>query len=152
MKRNLPHARLNKLSRAIVRQFRVAVVNMDPEGRQGLADWKTCRSIAPSRQIAEAICDIAHSWVICLAAFCIDQKGEQYIKASEIAPQGIYRSDSLAGVLEEHYRALVKSCNPNHLVGSGWIAMPGGTSLDEAQAARIFEACGAWKLELQKAG
>lgn len=55
--------------------------------------------------------------------------------------QGIYRSDSLAGVIEEHYRALVKSCNPNHLVGSGWIAMPGGTSLDEAQAARIFEAC-----------
>ena len=41
---------------------------------------------------------------------------------------------------------LVKSCNPNHLVGSGWIAMPGGTSLDEAQAARIFEACGAWQV------
>jgi hypothetical protein len=24
--------------------------------------------------------------------------------------------------------------------------MPGGTSLDEAQAARIFEACGAWQV------
>lgn len=145
MKRNLPRARLERVSRAIVRQFRLAVVNIDPAGRQGLIDWKTAKNIAPGPLIAEAVCDIAHKWVIYLAAFCIDAKGQQYIKATEIEPQGIYKSDSLAGVLEEHYRELVAGCNPNHLVGSGWIANPGGTSLSEEQAARIFEACGAWQ-------
>ncbi|WP_434456546.1 hypothetical protein JQR85_13735 [Stutzerimonas urumqiensis] len=147
MKRNLPLARLERLSRAIVRQFRVAVVNIDPEGRQGLVDWKTCKNIAPSRQIAEAVCDIAHRWVIYIGAFCVDHQGRRYLKSTEIAPVGIYKSDSLAGVLEEHYRALVAGCNPQHIVGSGWIANPGGISLDEEQAYRIFDACGAWHIK-----
>lgn len=147
MKSHLPRARLERVSRAILRQFRVSVVNIDPEGRQGLVDWKTCKNIAPSRQIADAVCDIAHRWVIYIGAFCIDDQGNRYMKSIEIAPDGIYRSDSLAEVLEHCYRELLAGCNPNHLIGSGWIAMPGGTSLDEAQAARIFDACGGWPVK-----
>ena len=147
MKSHLPRARLERVSRAILRQFRVSVVNIEPEGRQGLVDWKTCKNIAPSRQIADAVCDIAHRWVIYIGAFCIDDQGNRYMKSIEIAPDGIYRSDSLAEVLEHCYRELLAGCNPNHLIGSGWIAMPGGTSLDEAQAARIFDACGGWPVK-----
>ena len=147
MKSHPPRARLERVSRAILRQFRVSVVNIDPEGRQGLVDWKTCKNIAPSRQIADAVCDIAHRWVIYIGAFCIDDQGNRYMKSIEIAPDGIYRSDSLAEVLEHCYRELLAGCNPNHLIGSGWIAMPGGTSLDEAQAARIFDACGGWPVK-----
>lgn len=44
----------------------------------------------------------------------------------------------------KHYRALLDTCNPAHLIGSGWIANPSGVSLDEEQADRIFSACGAW--------
>lgn len=147
MRSTLPRARLEKVSRAILRQFRVSVVNIDPEGRQGLVDWKTCKNIAPSRQIGEAVCNISHRWVIYIGAFCIDAKGQRYLKSTEIAPDGIYKSDSLAEVLEHCYRELLNGCNPNHRIGSGWIAIPGGTSLDEEQAFRIFEACGAWQMK-----
>lgn len=144
MKSHLPRARLERVSRAILRQFRVSVVNIDPEGRQGLVDWKTCKNIAPSRQIADAVCDIAHRWVIYIGAFCIDDQGNRYMKSTEIAPDGIYKSDSLADVLEHCYRELIAGCNPRHLIGSGWIAVPGGKGLDEDQAYRVFDACGAW--------
>ncbi len=144
MKSTLPRARLEKVSRAILRQFRVSVVNIDPEGRQGLVDWRTCKNIAPSRKIAEAVCDISHRWVIYIAAFCIDDQGNRYMKSTEIAPDGMYKSDSLAEVLEHCYRELLAGCNPNHKIGSGWIAVPGGKGLDEDQAYRVFDACGAW--------
>lgn len=143
-KANNPRARIERFYRAILRQFRVAVVNIDPAGWQGMIDRGTLKSVASGRQIAEAVCDVAHEWVIYLGAFCVDQNGRQYIKPVEIAPQGVYKSDSLAGVIEEHYRALLDTCNPAHVVGSGWIANPAGVSLDDEQAAAIFEACGAW--------
>jgi hypothetical protein len=147
MKSHLPRARLEKVSRAILRQFRVSVVNIDPEGRQGLIDWKTCKNISPSPKIAEAVCDISHRWVIYIGAFCIDAQGQRYMKSTEIAPDGIYKSDHLADVLEHCYRDLLAGCNPNQLIGSGWIATPGGASLDEDQAFKVFEACGAWQMK-----
>lgn len=144
-KQNNPRARLEKFSRAVLGQFRVAVVNIDPVNYQGLIDWKTAKSIKPGRQVADAVCDIAHPWVIYIGAFCVDQNGQRYIKSVEIAPQGIYLSGHLDDTIEEHYRGLRDTCNPAHLIGSGWIAIPSGVSLDEEQAARIFEAAGAWR-------
>lgn len=143
-KPNNPRARVERFSRSILRQFAVCVVNIDPVGRQGLMDYRRQRCIPPSRQVADAVCDIAHPWVIYIGAFCVDQAGGQYIKAVEVAPQGIYRSDDLAGVIEEHYRSLRDSCNPAHLIGSGWIANPSDVSLTEEQASLLFDACGAW--------
>lgn len=144
-KPNNQRARVERFSRAILRQFRVAVVHIEPSGRQGMVDYGTGKNIPPGQRIAEAVCDIAHQWVIYFGVFCRDQLGRQYIKASEVAPQGIYKSDSLADVIKEHHRELVDGCNPAHVIGSGWIANPSGVSLDEEQAARIFKACGAWQ-------
>lgn len=138
-------ARHERTMRAALRSHHVAVVHIEPAGRQGLIDWKKASSIPPGRTIADAVCDIAHHWVIYLGAFCVAQDGSRYIKAEEVAPRGIYRSDSLADVIEEYSRALLDTCNPAHVVGYGWIANPGGASLDEEQAARVFEAVGAWK-------
>lgn len=143
-KPNNQRARMERFSRSVLKQFRVAVIHVDPAGRQGMIDYKTCKSIPPGQRIADAICDVAHPWVIYLAGFCQSPGGEQYIKAVEVAPAGIYRSETLADVIEDNYRDLLATCNPNHLIGSGWIANPSGVSLDEAQAAKIFEACGAW--------
>jgi len=36
------------------------------------------------------------------------------------------------------------TANPNHLVAAGWIAIPTDTTLDEAEAAKVFSAVGAW--------
>ncbi|MBI6895686.1 hypothetical protein JET64_02575 [Pseudomonas putida] len=41
------------------------------------------------------------------------------------------------------------TANPNHLVASGWIAIPTDTTLDEAEAAKIFAAVGAWNQQRQ---
>lgn len=146
-KPNNPRARIERYSRAVLRQYRVAVVNIDkgPDSRQGLIDLATGKNVGHGANVAEAVCSIAHPWVIYIGAFCVDKDGRKYVKATEVAPEGIYRSDSLTPVIEKFYRELRDGCNPAHLVGSGWIANPSGVSLDEAHAERIFAACGAWE-------
>lgn len=141
-----PHnhrARMERACRALLSSNHVSVVSLDPSGKQFLINWKSAKRIA-SRAIVDAVCDLPHRWCVYFSVFCVDQFGVRYIKSVEIEPQGMYLSSHLDGVIEEHYRALIKSCNKLHIVGSGWIASPCGVSLDEEQAARIFEAVGAW--------
>ncbi|MCY1348938.1 hypothetical protein D9M68_301000 [compost metagenome] len=147
MSRRKPHNRRTRLERggrSMLSANHVAVVNIDPSGRQGLVNWKTARSIAPGRAIADAVCDIAHHWCIYVSALCIDQAGEHYIKSKEVAPQGVYLAAQLSDVIEAYYREVIDGCNPQHVVASAWIAIPCNVTLDEAQAARIYDAVGAW--------
>lgn len=144
-KPNNTRARVERSCRALLSTSHVAVVNLDPCGRQGLINWKNAKSIPPGQAIANAMCDIAHRWVIYFSAFCVDQNGRRYYKSHEVEPNGIYLSDSMAEVIEEYYRELLDTCNPNHVIGSGWIANPSGASLSEEQAAAVFEAVGAWR-------
>ena len=143
-KANNTKARMQRAMAAVLRTNNVAVISLDPDGRQGLVNYRTCRSIPPSRHVANAMYDIAHHWTIYLAGLCVDQNGHRYIKAREVAPDGIYLADHLTQVIEHHYRALLDTCNPQQLVASGWIAIPDAVSLDEEHAARVLEACGAW--------
>ncbi|WP_416171843.1 hypothetical protein [Pseudomonas putida] len=53
-------------------------------------------------------------------------------------------SEHLTDVIEATYSDLRATANPSHLVPSGWIAIPTDTTLDEAEAAKIFAAVGAW--------
>lgn len=115
------------------------------QSRQGMIHMRNCKSIPPGRRLAAAVCDIPHRWVIYVAAFCSTQAGERYIKSQEIALQGIYLAAHLTDVIETYYRETVSSCNRTHLVGSGWIANPCGEDLTEEQAARLFDAAGAWQ-------
>lgn len=142
-----PHnmrARLARACRATLNRNHVAVVNIDPSGRQGLVNWKNAKSIAPGRAIADAVCDFAHPWCIYVSALCVDQFGQRYIKSQEVAPQGIYLAAQLTDVIETYYREVIDNCNQQHVVGSAWIAIPNDVTLDEAQAARIYDAVGAW--------
>lgn len=143
-KPNNTRARMERSCRALLRTNHVAVVNIDPSGWQSLVNWKSCKSIRSGQQLVDAVCDIPHHWTIYLGALCVDQFGKRYIKAVEIAPQGIYLAEHLTDAIESTYTALRDECNPNHLIGSGWIAIPTDVSLDEAQAARVFDAVGAW--------
>lgn len=128
----------------MLRTNHVAVVNIDPSGWQGMVNWKTVKRIPPGRAVADAICDIPHSWTIYLAALCIDQNGQRYMKSAEAAPAGIYLAEHLTDVIEACYLELNISCNPEHLVASGWIAIPTTVSLSEAKADQIFDLVGAW--------
>lgn len=141
-----PHnrrARLERACRALLSTNHVAVISLDPAGQQFLINWKSGKRIA-SRSIVDAVCDIPHRWCIYLSALCVGAQGERYIKSVEAEPNGIYLAAQLTDVIETCYRDLLAGCNAQHVVASGWIANPCGASLDEAHAARIFEAAGAW--------
>ncbi|TWC17124.1 hypothetical protein FBY06_11828 [Pseudomonas sp. SJZ085] len=106
-------------------------------------NWKTCRVIR-SRQIVDAIFDVAHNWTIYISGMCVRQDGSEYLKSLEIAPNGMYLASQLTEVIEQYYTEVRDSCNPKHLVAYGWIAIPSSVSLDEALAAKVFAAAGAW--------
>ncbi|WP_043309532.1 hypothetical protein [Pseudomonas sp. ML96] len=141
-----PHnmrARLERSCRALVRTNHAAVINIDPAGGQHLVNWKTGRLIK-SRPMVDAVCDFAHHWCIYISALRIDQFGKRYIKSVEAAPQGVYLAAQLTDVIETCYRDHLAGCNKQHVVSSGWIAIPNDVTLDEAQAALIYDAVGAW--------
>lgn len=146
MSKRKPHsmrARIERSCRALLATNHVAVVNIDPSGQQCLVNWKSCSRIH-SRQIVDAVCDIPHRWTIYLSVMCQKPNGEQYCKSVEVAPQGNYRAEHLTDVIESTYMDLRATTNPNHLVAAGWIAIPTDTTLDEAEAAKVFAAVGAW--------
>lgn len=149
MSKRKPHnlkARIERSCRALLSTNHVAVVNIDPNGRQGMINYKSFKNIAPGK-IGQAVCGIPHRWAIYLSVLCIDVRGDRYSKSVEVAPNGNYLSDHLEEVIEHCYKGLRDSANPSQIVASGWIAIPEAISLDEAHAARIFEAVGAWNQE-----
>jgi hypothetical protein len=147
MSKRKPHnlkARIDRSCRSLLAANHVAVVNIDPSGRQGMINYKSLKNIAPGK-IGQAVCGIPHRWTIYLSALCIDARGDRYSKSVEVAPEGVYLSDHLEDVIEHCYKKLRDEANQSQMVASGWIAIPEAISLDEAHAARIFEAVGAWR-------
>ncbi|AEK81726.1 hypothetical protein D3X12_24295 [Pseudomonas protegens] len=143
-KPNNMRVRMERSCRALLSTNHVAVVQIDPSNRQGMINWVNCKSIPPGQRLADAVCDIPHRWTIYLSVQCCDQRGYRYTKSVEVAPQGNYLAAHLEDVIEDTYKDLIAESNPNHRVASGWIAIPAAVSLTEEQAARVFDAVGAW--------
>lgn len=143
-KPNNMRVRMERSCRALLSTNHVAVVQIDPSNRQGMINWVNCKSIPPGQRLADAGCDIPHRWTIYLSVQCCDQRGYRYTKSVEVAPQGNYLAAHLEDVIEDTYKDLIAESNPNHRVASGWIAIPAAVSLTEEQAARVFDAVGAW--------
>jgi hypothetical protein len=140
MKKRKPNnmrTRLERASRALLNANHVAVVHIDPSGRQGMINRKSYKSIPPGQRMAEP-------WTIYVSVQCRDQQGHRYTKSVEVAPQGNYLAAHLEDVIEETYKNLVVESNPNHRVASGWFAIPAEISLTEEQAAQVFDAVGVW--------
>ena len=92
-------ARIARSCRSLLASNHVAVVNIDPSGRQGMINYKSLKNIAPGK-IGQAVCGIPHRWTIYLSALCIDARGDRYSKSVEVAPDGVYLSDHLEDVIE----------------------------------------------------
>lgn len=147
-KPNNMRARVERSLRAVLVTNHVAVVCVESADRQGVINWKTCCNVAPSQYVASAICDIAHQWTIFIGVMCEKPNGEQYLRSGEFAPQGNYLSKHLSEVIEAVYAEILAEANTNHVVASGWIAIPYKVSLTEAQAAKVFAAVGGWERNL----
>ncbi|MDF5774059.1 hypothetical protein [Pseudomonas syringae] len=142
-KQNNCFARAERSCRALLSTNHVAVVNIDPSGLQVMVNWKSHKQIC-TLAIANALFDFSYRWTIYISAMCRDERGAEYVKSVEISPEGLHKVDRLTDAIEHYYLELRGTCNQNHLVASGWIAIPAEVSLDEAQAAKLFYAAGAW--------
>jgi len=142
-KPNNGFARAERSCRALLSTNHVAVVNIDPSGSQIIVNWKNCRQIR-SLAIANALFDFSYRWTIYISAMCRDELGAEYIKSTEISPHGMYKVERLTDAIEHYYLELRNDCNPNHILASGWIAIPAEIALEEAEAAKLFLAAGAW--------
>jgi hypothetical protein len=141
-----PHnlkARMERAARALLKTNHAAVACIEPGNQQVMISWKHCRQIR-SIPVANALCDIAHRWTVYISVFCQMPDGTQYSKSTEFSTVGMHLVASLDDTMEARHAELVAQANPNHTIGSGWIAIPDEVSLDEAQANRVFKAMGAW--------
>ena len=143
-KANNCFARAERSCRALLSTNHAAVVNIDPSGLQIMVNWKSCRQIR-TLAIANALFDFSYRWTIYLSAMCRDERCAEYVKSVEISPEGVYKVERLTDAIEHYYLELRNSCNQTHLLASGWIAIPAEASLEEAQAAKLFYAAGAWQ-------
>lgn len=146
-KPNNHKARLERFFRSLLMSNHVAVVNVDPAGRQHLINWKSAKFII-SRDIGNAVFDVTHRWTIYISALCIGSDGHRYTKSVELVTQHAHLVGDMDDTIEAGYRALLDGCNPKHLVGHGWIAIPGTADINEVQAAAIFDAVSAWPQQI----
>lgn len=148
-KPNNPRHRVERSLRSLLKSNHVAVVCIETTERQGLINWKACKSIAPSQAIADAVCDIAHRWTIVVGVMCQAPDGSQYLRSEEASPQGVYKAAHLSDVIARVHDDFLAGANPNQVVNSGWLAVPDQVEVSEAQAAKVFAAVGGWQANNQ---
>ncbi|WP_437881067.1 hypothetical protein [Pseudomonas sp. LRF_L74] len=95
MSRRKPYnhsARLERYYRAMLRSNHVAVIDSEAAELQTLINWKNATTITSNKRtaIVNAACDIAHPWCIYVAALCLTQQGNTYMKSVEVQLNGIY--------------------------------------------------------------
>lgn len=147
-----PRHRVERSLRSLLKSNHVAVVCIETTERQGLINWKNCKSIAPSPAIADAVCEIAHRWTILVGVMCQAPDGSQYLRCEEAAPQGVYLAAHLSDVIAKVHDDFLAGANPNQVVSSGWLAVPDQVDVSEAQAAKVFAAVGGWLPKQQAMG
>lgn len=150
MSKRKPHdraKRLDRIGRSMIARHNVAVVNVSTgDGEtQGVIDLRTVRNIAPSPELAHAVCGLPHQWAVFAAVLCVGADGREYLKHTSIIANERYKSDSLEGMLRDELRGLLDSCNPPHVRGTAWIASATGEELDVHRADQVLTACGAWR-------
>lgn len=146
-KPNNGRARVERALRSLLKSNHIAVVCIETTDRQGLINWKTAKSIAPSETLADAVCEIAHRWTILVGVMCQAPDGSQYLRCEEATPQGVYLSSHLSDVIAKVHDDFLATANPNQVVSSGWLAVPDQVDLSEAQAAKVFAAVGGWQAQ-----
>lgn len=138
------HKRMQRARGALLRTNHVALVHLEPEKQQRLFSMRNLKEIQPTPIIVNAMADYSHQWTIYFAGFCVDQRGDRYIKGAEVPLPCGYVIDNLHEGIEDMKASMLDSCNPNHAVGCGFIAVPKSVEIDEALAFEIFEKAGAW--------
>jgi len=142
-KANNMKARMDRTKRALLRTHHAAIVDASLPEIQVMLDWKTGQQLF-TRPVANALCDIAHHWTVYMSAICQDGT-RLWAKSVEYELDGIHVITRLPDLFEQPIKDLIASCNPKHVIGHAWIAIPDSVMLDEAHAHRIYQAVDAWR-------
>ena len=135
-------ARLERAAGALLRQHRACIVDASVPEVQVMLNYINLRQIV-TVQVANAMCDIAHHWTVYVSAIC--QNGpERWAKSVEYELAGIHVITKLPDLFGQPVQDVIASCNPKHVIGHAWIAVPDSITLDEQHAHRIYERVSAW--------
>lgn len=145
MKPRKPHnmrARMQRAAGGLLRQHHACIVDASVPEVQVMLNYRNLRQVI-STTVANALCDFAHHWTVYVSAIC--QNGpERWAKSVEYELAGIHVITKLPDLFEQPVKDIVASCNPKHVIGHAWIAVPDSVTLDEEHAHRIYERVGAW--------
>ncbi|MFI8608548.1 hypothetical protein ACIGFL_09520 [Pseudomonas sp. NPDC077649] len=141
-KPNNMRARMERAAGALLRQNKACIVDASVPEVQVMLNYVNLRQIV-TRQVANALCDIAHHWTVYVSAIC--QNGnERWAKSVEYELAGIHVITNLRDLFEQPVKDVIASCNPKHVIGHAWIAIPDSVVIDEKHAHSIYERVGAW--------
>lgn len=101
-------------------------------------DKKTGTPVDIGPSIAQSLHTIPFKWHVYLAVFCRTQTGEEYIQSEEMNFPAPYKRDLISGVLNDTHDALVRTCNPQHILNIGWIASTVPYDFDDNHCNKLF--------------
>lgn len=136
-------SRMDRAMRGLLRQHKACIVDASLPEIQVVMHYKNGRQII-SQQVSDALTNVAHRWTVNVIALCVAQGGERYLKRTEFVTASMYMADHLGDEIENQYRELADICNPAHLIGNAWIAIPDSVALGGDQVEMILESVRAW--------
>ncbi|MBZ9665782.1 hypothetical protein H3221_013575 [Pseudomonas sp. LMG 31766] len=141
-KPNNMRARMERAAGGLLRQHHACIVDASVPEVQVMLNYNNLGQII-SRTVANALCDFAHHWTVYISAIC--QNGpERWAKSVEYELAGIHVITKLPDLFEQPVQDVIASCNPKHVIGHAWIAVPDSITIDEQHAHRIYERVSAW--------
>ncbi|MFY1052340.1 hypothetical protein ACOQNP_12060 [Ectopseudomonas khazarica] len=141
-KPNNIRARMERAAGGLLRQHHACIVDASLPEVQVMLNYKNLRQII-STAVANALCDFAHHWTVYISAIC-ENGPERWAKSVEYELAGIHVITKLPDLFEQPVQDVIASCNPKHVIGHAWIAVPSSVTIDEQHAHRIYERVSAW--------
>ena len=147
MKRRKPNnnqLRRERAAAATLRRYHTALVHIEPAQRQIVVSLKHLLRVKDENRIAHAMAEHPYQWTIYFAAFCSSRETGEYLKGGEVVLPGRYKMDNLFEGIEDEKAKIMAGCNPKHVIGCGFIAVPHDADISEELAAEVFTRAGAW--------
>ena len=138
-----PNKVTNKLVKAALKDSAVIFVT----GGKGahLINLKTNVHHAPSAFVAKATERLVAKWCVLCAVMLRKQNGDDYASYYLDYWDKPRTQSQIAIDAEAVHQRLLKTCNSNHLVNLGWIAVPEMYEFTEDEANEMFLKAGAWE-------
>lgn len=140
-KKNSNRKRLTLMSQYVMKD--VCIV-FTLEQKATFVNLKTLQTIPACRDMITAAKDVTHNWRVYISVMLENQLGDRYVKTNDCSPERrCYQEDMLDHLNDEHIK-LTDSTKLADRVNIGWVAVPSGKELTEAQVVSLLEVLPCW--------